>query len=120
MGMAFVMIITFIGLYMGSTDIETNTGITGYAVYEGEAKYTGGVIISGLEFKAYVDDKTYYYMFTDDNRWFESKDELKWEERADMGNSIWSGLYYLKSYDADVYFKGTEINDITEFAKSLR
>jgi hypothetical protein len=93
--------------------------ITGFAVKEITVIENTPVIVSGIEFKAVINDKTYFYMFTEDKEWFESKDELAWEKRDDMGYTMWSGLQYLQSYGADIYFKDKLITDLTEFARGM-
>jgi len=74
------------------------------------------VMLSGIEFTATVQGDNFHYLFTDTG-WYESKDNQNWEKRHDMGDTLWTGLYYLKSYDAKIYYKDKEIKDVTEFAR---
>lgn len=115
-GITSVIIVAFLVLYLEGEPIEIEPGIIGYAVYEVNAEPRNDVIVSGIEFKAVSKDKTYYYIF-DNGDWYESKKQFEWEKRVDMGSDLWQGLYYLKSYDAKIYFNDEEIKDITEFAR---
>jgi len=105
-----------LALFIFSMD---NVTITGMVVKEIQVE-DKGYIISGTEFKALIGQATYYYLFTDDNEWYETKDGIDWEKREDMGNTLWKGIVYLKTYNARIYFDDSEITDITEFARNFR
>ena len=87
--------------------------ITGFAAYDGDE-----IIVSGISFDAKIGSIMYYYIFSD-NEWFESEDIVTWEKIPEMGDTVWTGLYYLKSYDAEIYHKGEEIKYIGEFARDF-
>ena len=106
----------FIALAMLSYEgkIGMDAATTGFVVHE-PFEHKGEVMISGTGFSAEVGGREYWYIFTHDNRWYESKDKIVWERRDDMGNSIWKGLLYMKSYDAKIYFRGKEVDSIGRF-----
>jgi hypothetical protein len=104
-----------------NTKVESSGNLaTGHAFTTGLDNAQPEVIVSGLGFTALVDGKRYVYIFTKANEWYESGDDLNWEKRVDMGTTVWSGLIYLKSYDAVIYFKDKEIKDVMEFAKNWK
>lgn len=104
----FVLFITALFLVFFMFDSSFEDTITGQAVYQ--------AYDADLPLVAQVEGKLYYYRFN--GNWFESKDEIDWELREDMGTSFWTGLYYLRSYDARIFFEGKEIIDITELARN--
>ncbi|MBD3163844.1 hypothetical protein GF323_01480 [Candidatus Woesearchaeota archaeon] len=113
-GITLAIIIPLLAFYMEGESMDK--GMTGYAVHENKETFSH-VIISGTEIKAVVEGKTYWYIYNDKG-WFESKDFIEWEKREDMG-SLWQGLYYLKTYDAEIYYDNEKVGDITELAGKL-
>jgi hypothetical protein len=100
-------------ILFGTESVDLRPQVTGAAVYQEQPE-----TIQEAHFKAIVEGKIYYYKFSD--VWYESKDQIGWEERPDMGTTLFTGLYYLKSYDAAIYHDGDKITDFTEFARGLK
>ncbi len=116
-GITLVVVIALSALYLEGEPLDMT--ITGFVVKEDKVSYDH-VIISGIEFKAEVQGKVYWYIYTDDKEWYETKDNVNWEKRVDMGDDIWEGLYYLKSYDAKIYFNDKLVEDIADLTRVLR
>jgi hypothetical protein len=100
-------------------EVNFDSSITGFASYEEYNAHKEEVLVSGIEFKALVDGKEFYYVFSEDE-WYESKELFQWELRKDMGDTMWSGLLYLQSYDAVIYFNDKEVDDISEIVRKMR
>jgi len=118
----FVLASVVLTLLALSGEEKPDFSITGYAVYEDQPIYNyykSQVIVHGMEFEVAVDSRTYYYIYAEDG-WYESKEDFVWEKRDDMGNTLWSGLTYLRLYDAKIFFQEREVKDFTDFAKEIR
>ncbi len=92
---------------------------TGLAAFGGAEEGGTTVLLKGLSFDAVISGRSYYYLFSEDI-WYESEDLISWQPREEMGSSLWSGLYYLRSYDATIYHKQKQLIDISEFAQAMR
>ena len=119
-GIALALVISLAFFYFDDEKLSVPSGITGFSAYEDYQESKEAVIVSGIEFKAVIGDKEYYYIFSDERKWYESKKDFEWTLRKDMGNTLWQGIYYLKSYDARIYFNDKELADIAEFARGKK
>jgi hypothetical protein len=117
-GLVLSIAIALFAFYLEGQDLDMTSTITGYSVQEHNDKDDNLVILKGLEIKAVIEGKTYYYLFSE-NTWYESKQDFQWDIRPDMGTTISDGLYYLESYDAQIYFRGEKFQDAIMLARLL-
>ena len=118
-GITLSIVVALMFFYAEDESLSLDSSITGMVSYDDYSASRDLVIVSGTEFKAVVQDNVFYYIF-DGGEWFESKKEFVWEKRVDMGESMWSGLVYLESYNAMIYFRNEEVKDITKFMREFR
>ena len=110
MGITFAIVISLIML--ASDGVEFEEGFSGYVVSDFDEN------VDAIEFTVYAEDEIFYYKFLEDG-WYESRDRSEWERRDYMGEDLWKGLYYLRSYDAVIYFDGERVDDITDLTRKL-
>lgn len=116
LGIAMSIALSLAAFYFSDSSLVS---VSGYAVHVPPEYQPDQGVLSGLSFDAAVDGKEYYYIFSD-GEWYESKDLLRWEYRVDMKDTLYEGLVYLKTYDADIYFKQEKIEDLDLFMRSLQ
>ena len=107
-GIAVAVLVPLMGFL---TSDDTPPPIAGYAVYEGE--------VQGTEFTAFVQGQLYQYRFMG-SKWFQSRQDSGWEYRPDMGKTLVSGLLYLQSYGAEIFFQGESVNDILAISEKAQ
>ena len=103
-GMSMVAIF-FLLIFSSDKTLDSPTGMVVQNVEQAEKYY----------FTAFIDGREHYFYFS--GKWYQAADGQQWEVREDMGDTIWSGLYYLRSYGAKIYYHTKEITDITQFAR---
>jgi hypothetical protein len=98
---------------------DSLNNITTYSVYDTEeTPEDDGVLVAGIGFTAMRDGNVYHYIFSDEDAWYMSIDEVTWEKAPELGDTMWTGLYYIKYADSSsLYYKGEEIKYVAEFAR---
>ena len=98
--------------------VDLDGSSTGSAVNGVSVNDPGGTVLSGIGFTVVENGVTHDYIFS--NGWYLQTRSLDWVKQENLGNTLWTGLYYFQSNDAQIYFDGAEIKDIGEFAKEMR